>query len=198
MRLSALALAGLATATPTTLTARQSYSVDISGSYWDATITSQTGRPGYIIRDLNISFQNPKFEQTVGGTCHYSFVPQGFGAPAETDTCDAGLTYTWDCKFEHTLSYLLSVCFPLLEGARGCGDEHVVNAETDTTLTLTQKVEVENETLTLYGSAQIKNECKPDGAGSGSSCKGTARVELDHYCKLDGPVRGCYSPNGEV
>jgi hypothetical protein len=109
MRISAFifTFAGLTAAAPAALVARQSNSVDISGSYWDAIITSQTGRPGYIIRDLNSSFHNPKIEQTVGGKCHYSFVPQGSSAPAVTDTCDAGLTYTWDCKFRYSLVCLL-------------------------------------------------------------------------------------------
>jgi hypothetical protein len=108
MRLSILTLAitSLAVAAPASLVARQSSSVDISGSYWDATITSQSGRPGYSIRDLATAFHSSKLEQTVGGTCHYSFVPQGFSPPAVTDTCDAGLTYTWDCKFEHVVSEL--------------------------------------------------------------------------------------------
>ena len=70
------------------------------------------------------------------------------------------------------------------------------NAMTDTTLTLNQKVTVADEILTLYGSVQVKNECKKDGAGSGSLCTATARVEVDHYCKLDGPVLGCYAPDG--
>ena len=102
-----LTLASLAAAAPANVVARQSSSVDISGSYWDATIRTQTGRPGYTIRDLTSSFRNPRFEQIVGGTCHYSFVPQGTSAPAVTDTCDAGLTYTWDCEFEHASIYAL-------------------------------------------------------------------------------------------
>lgn len=95
MRFSVLALAGLTAAAPSALLARDSVSVDISGSYWDVTITTQSGRPGYNIRDLVANFQNPKFEQSVGGKCHYSFVPQGTSPPAVTDTCDTGLSYTW-------------------------------------------------------------------------------------------------------
>ena len=99
MRLTAFAFAGLAVAAPSNLVVRKEGRVDISGSYWDVTISTQSGRPGYSIRDLTTSFNNPKFEQTIEGKCYYSFVPQGTSPPAETDRCDAGLQYTWDCKF---------------------------------------------------------------------------------------------------
>jgi hypothetical protein len=98
MRISALVFAGLAAAAPSTLIARKEGRPDLSGSYWDATISSQTGRPGYIIRDLTASFHRAGSEQIVEGTCHYSFVPQGTSPPAETDRCDPGLSYTWDCE----------------------------------------------------------------------------------------------------
>lgn len=104
MRFSVVALAGLTAAAPSTLVARQSAKVDISGSYWDVTLKTESGRPGYSIRDLAAVFNNPKFEQSASGKCHYSFVPQGTSPPAETDTCDKGLTYTWDCKSQHSTS----------------------------------------------------------------------------------------------
>lgn len=108
MHISTLAFAGLAAASPA-LIIRNGGRPDISGSYWDATISTQSGRPGYSIRDLSASFLNPKFGQTVNAKCHYSFVPQGTSPPAETDTCDPGLQYTWDC----TSSPILNVipCF---------------------------------------------------------------------------------------
>lgn len=99
MRLSILAFAGLATAAPA-LQVRQSsyYSYNLTGAYWDTTITTTSGRPGYTIRDLKVSFHNPLSEQTADGACHYSFVPQGWNSPAVESTCDKGLTYNWDCK----------------------------------------------------------------------------------------------------
>jgi hypothetical protein len=98
MRFSVLAFTGLCAASPA-LVARQNGRVDVSGSYWNVTISTKSGRPGYLIRDLSTIFHNPKFEQTVDAKCHYSFVPQGTSPPAETDQCDTGLQYTWDCTF---------------------------------------------------------------------------------------------------
>jgi hypothetical protein len=120
MRVSALAFAGLCAASPA-LVARKQGRVDVSGSYWDVTISVQSGRPGYTIRDLTTSFHNPKFEQTVEGKCHYSFVPQGTSPPAETDQCDKGLQYTWDC----TSSLLISFFLPQkMDGeAKICGQD---------------------------------------------------------------------------
>src|SRR5690242_2183044 len=98
MHFTLLAFAGLAAAAPA-LQARQSYySYNLTGAYWDATITTQSGRPGYTIRDLEVSFHNPLSEKITPGTCHYSFVPQGWNPPATTSTCDAGLTYNWDSE----------------------------------------------------------------------------------------------------
>lgn len=105
MRISALAIAGLSAASPA-LIARKQGRPDFTGSYWDVTISEQTGRPGYQIRDLSVQFHSPKLEQNVDAACHYSFVPQGTSPPAVTDRCDTGLKYTWDCK--------LSVFFNIL------------------------------------------------------------------------------------
>lgn len=99
MRFTTLAFAGLAATSSSTLIPGKDGRPDLSGSYWDATISAQSGRPGYSIRDLAVSFHGNGFEQTFDGTCHYSFVPQGTSPPAETDRCDTGLSYTWDCKF---------------------------------------------------------------------------------------------------
>ncbi|KAJ8117827.1 hypothetical protein OPT61_g1068 [Boeremia exigua] len=95
MRFSVLAFAGLAAAVPH-LQPRQDDDYNLTGAYWDASITTQSGRPGYTIRDLTVSFHNPLSEQAVSGTCHYSFVPQGTSNPAITSTCDTGLSYTWN------------------------------------------------------------------------------------------------------
>jgi hypothetical protein len=113
MRISALAVTGLAAASPT-LVARKQGRPDISGSYWDVTISRQSGRPGYSIRDLSASFHNPKFEQTVNAACHYSFVPQGTSPPSVTDRCDSGLQYTWDCTSFLFLNALLPSLVPLV------------------------------------------------------------------------------------
>jgi hypothetical protein len=107
MHISILAFAGLAAASPA-LIVRNNGRPDLSRSYWDATIASQSGRPGYSIRDLSASFHSPKLAQTVNAKCHYSFVPQGTSPPAETDTCDPGLQYTWDCTSSLVLNVLLS------------------------------------------------------------------------------------------
>lgn len=117
---SVFALTSLAAAAPSALTTRQSSSVDISGSYWDATIKYQSGRPGFQIRDLNVNFHNPKFEQVASGLCHYSFVPQGTSPPAVTDTCSEGLKYTWNCKSKQKLypTYYTSAFFALKEDER--------------------------------------------------------------------------------
>lgn len=98
MRLSLLTLAGLAAAAPSTLIARKEGRPDLSGSYWDATVSYQTGRPGYTIRDLSATFHRAGSEQLVAGNCHYSFVPQGTSPPSEIDRCDPGSVFSWDCK----------------------------------------------------------------------------------------------------
>ncbi|KAH8724215.1 hypothetical protein GQ44DRAFT_708823 [Phaeosphaeriaceae sp. PMI808] len=157
MRITTLALAGLSAASPA-LVARKEGRPDLSGAYWDATISTQSGRPGYSIRDLSVKFHNPKFEQSLDASCHYSFVPQGTSPPAVTDRCDPGLQYTWDVN----------------------------------TLTLQHSVVVGNETLTLFGNAKIETERKSDGTGS--SVKGSGRVEIHHYCNAE----GCSDPDGCV
>lgn len=95
MRLSTFMFAGICAASPA-LIVRKDGRPDLTGSYWDATISTQSGRPGYSIRDLSTSFHNPNFQQNVNATCHYSFVPQGTSPPAVTDRCDSGLQYTWE------------------------------------------------------------------------------------------------------
>ena len=89
MRFS-LALSGLVAAA-----AAQSF--DLTGAYWDVSVTTQTGRPGYEIKDVTANFHNPLSAENNAGKCHYSFVPNN-GRPSITDTCDEGLAYTWDCK----------------------------------------------------------------------------------------------------
>jgi hypothetical protein len=49
------------------------------------------------IRDFNATFHS-SITNAIEGKCHYSFVPQGTSAPAETDVCSTGLKYEWDCK----------------------------------------------------------------------------------------------------
>ena len=95
MRISllALALAG------TTAAASEYDRPDLTGTYWDVTISTQSGRPGYSIRDFSAAFHTPVTAQVTKGNCHYSFVPQGTSPPAETDECSPELRYEWDCKF---------------------------------------------------------------------------------------------------
>jgi hypothetical protein len=93
MRISLLALAAAATAA-----ASEYDRPDLRGSYWDVSISTQSGRPGYSIRDFSTSFHSPIAAQVVEEKCHYSFVPQGTSPPAETDECSSGLKYEWDCK----------------------------------------------------------------------------------------------------
>jgi hypothetical protein len=89
MRFS-LALSGLVAAA-----AAQSF--DLTGAFWDVSVTTQTGRPGYEIKDVTANFHNPLSAENKAGKCHYSFVPNN-GRPSITDTCDEGLAYTWDCE----------------------------------------------------------------------------------------------------
>lgn len=98
MRFTLFALVG-AVATSPLVNARSEYDrPDLRGSYWDVSISTQSGRPGYSIRDFSASFHTPVSAQAFEGKCHYSFVPQGTGRPAETDECSGGLKYEWDCK----------------------------------------------------------------------------------------------------
>lgn len=74
---------------------------DLRGSYWDVSISTQSGRPGYTITDFSASFHSPYTNETFAptqGKCHYSFVPQGTSPPSETNECDGGLKYKWNCK----------------------------------------------------------------------------------------------------
>jgi hypothetical protein len=91
MRFS-LALSGLVAAA-----AAQSF--DLTGAFWDVSVTTQTGRPGYEIKDVTANFHNPLAAENKAGKCHYSFVPNN-GRPSITDTCDEGLAYTWDCELD--------------------------------------------------------------------------------------------------
>lgn len=98
MRVSLLALAGAAAAS-SFLNGRNEYDrPDLRGSYWDVSISIQSGRPGYNIRDFSASLHTPVSTQTFEGKCHYSFVPQGTSPPAETDECSEGLKYEWNSK----------------------------------------------------------------------------------------------------
>lgn len=99
MRISLLALAGAAAAaSPLGPDSSEYDRPDLTGSYWDVSISTQSGRPGYTIRDFSASFHSPVSAQAFEGKCHYSFVPQGTSPPAETDECNGGLRYEWDCK----------------------------------------------------------------------------------------------------
>jgi hypothetical protein len=71
---------------------------DLTGSYWDISINTQSGRPGYTITDFGATFHSPILSNAVVGKCHYSFVPQGTSPPATTNECTGGLKYTWDCE----------------------------------------------------------------------------------------------------
>lgn len=74
---------------------------DLRGSYWDVSISTQSGRPGYTITDFNVTFHSPYVSEVFApsqGKCHYSFVPQGTSAPAETNECEGGLKYEWNCR----------------------------------------------------------------------------------------------------
>lgn len=104
MRITPLALAGLAAAAASSssssssaLVSRKQGRPDITGSYWDVTVSRQAGRPGYEIRDLSVTFYSPKFDVVAEAKCHYSFVPQGTRPPSEVNECSSGLEYTWDC-----------------------------------------------------------------------------------------------------
>lgn len=103
MRLSTV-LAVLAAAAP----AATAKHWNMTGAYWDAKVSTQSGRPGYSIRDLEVTFHQPVSEEIFQGKCHYSFVPQGTSPPAETDTCSTGLKYTWGTSF--LVSTCLSRC----------------------------------------------------------------------------------------
>jgi hypothetical protein len=94
MRISLLTLAAGAA----TVAASEYDRPDLTGSYWDVSISTQSGRPGYNIRDFSAAFHTPVTAQVTEGKCHYSFVPQGTSPPSETDECSPGLKYEWDCK----------------------------------------------------------------------------------------------------
>lgn len=98
MRITLFTLAGLAAASPALVTREQGWP-DLSGSYWDVVAAQQSGRPGYLIKDLSVTFHSSKSDQTAEAKCHYSFVPQGTRPPAETNQCSSGLVYDWDCTW---------------------------------------------------------------------------------------------------
>ncbi|KAF3042875.1 hypothetical protein E8E12_002441 [Didymella heteroderae] len=89
MRLSLLALAGV-------VAASEYDRPDLRGSYWDVSISMQSGRPGYSIRDFSAAFHTPITAQVTEGKCHYSFVPQGTSPPAVTDECSPALKFEWN------------------------------------------------------------------------------------------------------
>lgn len=75
----------------------------------------------------------------------------------------------------------------------------------DKTLTLTHKVPIGNETVTMYGGAALTSSCSGSGSGGGRVCKASGKVELGHYCRLDVPrgpvgtgVYGCYAVDGSA
>jgi hypothetical protein len=70
---------------------------DLRGSYWDVSISTQSGRPGYTITDFSAALHTPITAKVSEGKCHYSFVPQGTSPPAETNECTGGLKYEWNC-----------------------------------------------------------------------------------------------------
>ena len=96
MRFSFLALV-LAGSAAVTVAESEYDRPDLTDTYWDVSISTQSGRPGYSIRDFNATFHS-SITNAIEGKCHYSFVPQGTSAPAETDECSTGLKYQWDCK----------------------------------------------------------------------------------------------------
>lgn len=91
MRLSLLALAGA-------VAASEYGRPDLRGSYWDVSVSTQSGRPGYTITDFNANLHLTNSSQLVEGKCHYSFVPQGTSPPSETNECTGGLRYEWNCE----------------------------------------------------------------------------------------------------
>ncbi|USP81285.1 hypothetical protein yc1106_08559 [Curvularia clavata] len=95
MRVTPLFFLGLAAASPALVTRAEGWP-DLTGSYWDLTVAYQSGRPGYSIKDLSVTFHNSKSEETAEAKCHYSFVPQGTRPPSEVTQCSSGLEYTWD------------------------------------------------------------------------------------------------------
>jgi hypothetical protein len=99
MRISLLALAAGAAAS-------EYDRPDLRGSYWDVSISTQSGRPGYNIRDFTAAFHTPVAAQVIEGKCHYSFVPQGTSPPAERDECSPELKYEWDCKSSFQFCWL--------------------------------------------------------------------------------------------
>ncbi|KAF3048605.1 hypothetical protein E8E11_009787 [Didymella keratinophila] len=95
MRFSILALA-LAAAAPAAAQLGPESSEydrpDLRGSYWDVSINTQSGRPGYTITDFGATFHSPVLSKAVEGKCHYSFVPQGTSPPSTTNECTDGLS----------------------------------------------------------------------------------------------------------
>lgn len=186
MHVSLLALAGVAAA------ARNEYDrPDLRGSYWDVSISTQSGRPGYSIRDFSASFHTPLSTQTFEGKCHYSFVPQGTSPPAETNECSGGLKYEWDCK--PSLSYLVvgnenSSIFNI--------EDECADTKSDTNVTLLEStVVLGNDTLWIYG-LPTKIETTRRSDGMSSTTKGDGRIEISHYCIKDygcGYADGCIS-----
>lgn len=190
MRLSLLTLAGLAAAaSPLGPNSSEYDRPDLTGSYWNVSISTQSGRPGYSIRDFSAAFHTPITAQTTEGKCHYSFVPQGTSPPAETDECSEGLKYEWDCKsaFHFAVNWKITFVRPSEEGT---------NMVTDTNVTfLQQTLFLGNDTLWVFGlSTKIETTRRSDGMSS--TTQGDGRVDISHYCVVGwgcGYANGCIS-----
>ncbi|PSN63070.1 hypothetical protein BS50DRAFT_623902 [Corynespora cassiicola Philippines] len=89
MRFSVLAFAGLACAAPSLMHRQEDY------GYWNVTVTTESGRPGWQTRDVVARYHNPNIEDPFLGVCSYRFVPQGTRPPVETSTCTEGFEYSW-------------------------------------------------------------------------------------------------------
>ncbi|KAF2240662.1 hypothetical protein BU26DRAFT_525885 [Trematosphaeria pertusa] len=110
--------------------------------YWDATVTTDAGRPGWQTRQVSATYYNPGLAQPLSSTCTWSFVPQGTnGPPVETSRCDReGFAYAWGAPWY--------------------------------TLNLTQTVVLDGgEEVTLYGGALLERRCGL-GAGNACSAQG--------------------------
>ncbi|KAI4907628.1 uncharacterized protein J4E92_011051 [Alternaria infectoria] len=83
MRFSFLALA-LAGSAAVTVAESEYDRPDLADTYWDVSISTQSGRPGYSIRDFNATFHS-SITNVIEGKCHYSFVPQGTKTTRRSD-----------------------------------------------------------------------------------------------------------------
>ncbi|KAF1922870.1 uncharacterized protein M421DRAFT_426489 [Didymella exigua CBS 183.55] len=154
MRLSLLALTGAAIAA-----ASEYDRPDFTGAYWDVSVSTQTGRPGYTITDFSASFHSPLASQAVEGKCHYSFVPQGTSPPAETNECTGGLKYEWNYT---------NVTF--LEHTVVLGNETVLMFGLSTKIETTRRSDGMSSTTTGSGKVGISHYCGYGGCGYANGC----------------------------